>query len=236
MAIPLLAWWRGKKEKRNDPFTRATRDDLDIVMPLPYDMTDTVREKGHAMVRGHVEKLKPNALDAGSREVLNNLINAWADREIAHLDAERDERQAVGLVLIGLARQEVARRKALFDADLATALHAREALGAAFEALTGKRTADYGSSFPARFDDNPVSSTLGPVKRDYAGPLARDYAEPDPALQLGSEPADQPAEDPGRHRRPAVTDIQSDRTPWPATNGSSIPSSSRIIDHSGGTQ
>jgi hypothetical protein len=163
MPIPLPGWWPIRRRPGNDPFTRATHGDLDIVMPPPHDMSDTTQARARAEVEELVRRLQPGGLDAGSREVLNNLINARADQAVARLEAERDERQSVGEILIGLAREEAARRKPLYDADLARVMQAREALEIAFTELTGKTTIGPFAPLPQRVDDGPIMSTLGTV-------------------------------------------------------------------------
>jgi hypothetical protein len=121
-------WWPFKGGRRADPFTRATLRDLDIAMPPRYDTFDDAHGSNRANVEGRIGRLQPNGIDSGSREVLNNLINALADQAAARLDGGRDDRQAVGEVLIGLARQQAARRKPRYDADLTRAWLAYGAL------------------------------------------------------------------------------------------------------------
>jgi hypothetical protein len=159
----LPAWLRGKQTQRENAFARATHGDLDIVMPPPYDMPAEVRQEALDRVQHLIDQLKPEALDEGSRDVLNNLINAWADQDIARLAAERDERQAVGDILVGLARERVARLRPQYDADVTRVLHTAEALEVTFEALTGKKHSVLRLNTPRRLDDSTVGSTLGPV-------------------------------------------------------------------------
>ncbi|MGX7826033.1 hypothetical protein ACTG9Q_13160 [Actinokineospora sp. 24-640] len=162
-------------DRRAESLARVVGGELDLIMPPPYDTSETEPAAGRQRVEELIGRLTPNGLDAGSRDVLNNVINDWADAAVARLDSERDERQAVGDVLIGLAREEVARRKPLYDRDLTRALHYREALEAAFVALTGKNTATLLEPAPDRFADHPLRSTLGDMaddsQRDDEAPL-----------------------------------------------------------------
>src|SRR5262245_52233252 len=159
------AVWPNKKDRsrKTDPFTRAKAGELDIAMPPPYEMSYATQEAARQQVEALVDRLKPGAFDAGSREVLNNLINAWADLAIAELDAARDERQAVNDVLFGLASEEVARRKPIYDADLARVAQTGLALAVTFEELTGKKADEVVLPRPPRTDPGPMESTLGPI-------------------------------------------------------------------------
>jgi len=90
-----------------DPFTRVQDPQrLDLITSHPYDMSVDQQERNRAEIRELITSLQPGALDAGSREVLNNLINARTDAALAELDAARDERQAVADLLVGLAAEE----------------------------------------------------------------------------------------------------------------------------------
>lgn len=161
--LPLPGWRPIRRHRRNDPFTRATHGDLDIVMPPPYDMSQAEQQEVLARVEDLLRRLQPGAIDAGSRDVLNNLINSWAHQAIARLDADRDERLAVGDVLVGLAQEELARRKPRYDADYARVLHVYEALDVTFSALTGKKTSDLRAAAPQRVPGEPSRSAVGPV-------------------------------------------------------------------------
>lgn len=163
MPLPLIGLWRSKRKRRHDPFTRATRDDLDIMMPPPYDMSAERRQAHRAQIEDLVRRLQPKGLDAGSLDVLGNFVNALAAQSVAELDAERDERQAVGEVLIGLAREELARREPGYLADLARVAQTHEALEVTFKALTGKNTAELRGIMPRRLTEGPIRSTLGPI-------------------------------------------------------------------------
>ncbi|SDH52896.1 hypothetical protein SAMN05216553_12631 [Lentzea fradiae] len=160
-----------RSKKRAEADLRNLDGDLGLLMPPPYDMSDEELERGRQEVDDLMSRLQPGGLDAGSREVLFNLINDWLDVAVARLDGERDERQAVAEILIGLARTEVARIKPLYDSKLTRCLHTREALDAAFRDLTGKETKQLEDSAPIRFDQRKVGSTLGQVENEDFGPV-----------------------------------------------------------------
>lgn len=85
------------------------------------------------------------------------------DQAVARLESEREERQAVGEALIGLARQEVVRRKPRFDADVDELRQSLEALEVAREALTGRRRIGPFSPPPDLPTTRPLGSTLADV-------------------------------------------------------------------------
>lgn len=161
-----------RAKQRTDSRLRELDGDLGILMPPPYDMSDADLQQGQQEVEDLLAKLQPDSLDAGSREVLFNFVNDWLDVALARLDGERDERQAVGDVLVGLARTEVARLKPAYDSDLTRCLHTREALEAAFRDLTGKETKHLLDSAPVRFDHRQVGSTLGAVEEEVPSTVA----------------------------------------------------------------
>jgi hypothetical protein len=110
-----------------------------------------------------IERLQPGGLGPGSREVLNNLINARTDAQLAELDAARDERLAVIDNLVALAAEQVARYKPRYDADLARVGQTGSALAATYEALTGRTPTDFVPPRPRRASDGHIESTLGPI-------------------------------------------------------------------------
>jgi hypothetical protein len=154
--------WRRPRWRRKDPFSRVANGDLDILMPPPYDMSPD--EQLIAQVEMLLQGLQPGAIDAGSRHVLGNLINSWAHQALARLDAERDERQAVGDVLVGLAQEELASSRPRYEADYARVLHAYEAVAVTYAALTGKKAADLRIYLPPRAAPGPLQSGLGPAE------------------------------------------------------------------------
>jgi hypothetical protein len=110
-----------------------------------------------------IGRLQPGGLDSGSREVLNNLINARTDSQLAELDAARDERLAVLDHLVALAAERVARYKPRYDADLARVGQTGSTLSTTYEALTGRKPSEFIPPRPPRVNDEPITSTLGPI-------------------------------------------------------------------------
>lgn len=163
MAISVPAWAKRFRNRRVDPFTRASGDGLDILMPPPYDMSEDIRTVLRDEVDALVERLLPNAVDAYSRGVLDDWIDTRADQIVARLDSERDERQAVGEALVGLAREQVARRKVCYGADVTRLQQAQEALEVARQELTGRRGIGPFAPPPASLEDRPLRSTLGRI-------------------------------------------------------------------------
>jgi hypothetical protein len=157
-----------RQARQDDPFLRAKHGDLDIVMPPPYDMSDHSQRQAREQVERMIGRLQPGAIDGNSRDVLNNLINAWMDQEIARLGSQREERKAVSGILIGLAREEVSRRKHCYEADLARAQHAHQVLAIAFDALTGSKMTGLPSPHPPQLDDGPLRSALGTLRLSRA--------------------------------------------------------------------
>jgi len=148
--------------RRNAP-GRGPGQELDRITPPTYDMSLGRHEQARAEIAELVDRLQPGGLDARSREVLNNLINAWTDGQLAQLDAARDERLAVVDGLIAVAAEDVARYKPRYDADLARVGKTGSALAASYEALTGRRPSEFVLPRPPRVNDEPIQSTLGPI-------------------------------------------------------------------------
>lgn len=196
MSMPRPGWWPFRPRRRHDPFLRAKHGDLDIVMPPPYDMSDTGQRQAREQVEKLVRQLQPGGLDGNSGEVLNNLINAWMDQEIARLGSYRDERRAVSGMLIGLAREEVARRKQRYEADYARSQHARQALAIAFRELTGTELTELQSPHPPHIDDGPLRSTLGPITFPDPGmpPGDPSAGSPEPSPSAGPDGSAAPGE------------------------------------------
>lgn len=138
------AFWRSRRPRAKDPYSRAQRGELDIIMAPPYQPPIEDQQRRQAEVERLIAGLN-GGLDANwaSREVLHNLINGWMLEWIAGLDAQRDERQAVLDILVGLASEELGRREAHYEADLARVEQTRMALDVAFEALTGRKASEF---------------------------------------------------------------------------------------------
>lgn len=155
-----LSWVRGPRR----PADGAGRPAPEDRMTAPtYDMSPARQEQARAEIAELIERLRPGALDASSREVLNNLINARTDAELAELDAARDERQAVVDNLVAQAAEQVARYKPHYDADLARVGQTGSVLAATYEALTGRTPTEFLPPRPRRAGDGPIESTLGPI-------------------------------------------------------------------------
>jgi hypothetical protein len=179
-----MAWLSGAREARHtdrSQLTRGSGQDLDRVTPPTYDMSVDRHDQARAEIAELVARLQPGALDSGSREVLNNLINARTDAQLAELDAARDERQAVVDNLVALAAEQVARYKPRYDADLARVGQTGSALAATYEALTGRTSTEFVPPRPRRAGDGPIESTLGPID------LSHDILPPVPPAGSASE-------------------------------------------------
>lgn len=160
-----MAWPSGARKPRRSAagLVRGSEPDADRITPPTYDMSIGRQEQARAEIAELIARLQPGALDAGSREVLNNLINARTDAQLAELDAARDERLAVVDNLVAVAAEQVARYKPRYDADLARVGQTGSALAATYEALTGQAPTDFVLPGPRRAADGPIESTLGPI-------------------------------------------------------------------------
>ena len=139
-------------------------------MPPPYDLRPASQDAERLRVEQLIASLQ-GGLDAGSREVLNNLVNDLTDQAVAQLRLERDNHQAVHDILEGLARAEVARHKPRYDADLARVRQAGATLAVTFQDLTGSLIDEVELPPPPRTESGPIASTLGPV--DLSDELVR---------------------------------------------------------------
>jgi hypothetical protein len=155
---------RFRREKRVDPFTGATPERLGLLRPPAFDMTDAIREELHAQVDNWVDRLLPGAVDAYTGDVLDGWIEARAAQFTARLYAEYDDRMALGDALVGIARRDVARQKAGYDARLTRLQQATEALEVARTALTGGAERGPVAPVPVPPDEGPIGSTLGGVE------------------------------------------------------------------------
>jgi hypothetical protein len=161
------------KPSRNAPGAGPGQE-IERLTPPTYDMSVARHEQARAEIAELVGRLQPGGLDSGSREVLNNLINAWTDSQLAELDAARDERLAVVDNLIALASEQVARYKPRYDADLARVGQTGSALASTYEALTGQKSSEFVPPRPPRVNDEPIKTTLGPID------LSDDVMQPNP--------------------------------------------------------
>jgi hypothetical protein len=161
-----MARWLGARKSRRTvrgPAASGPEQGLDRITPPTYDMSLGRHEQARAEIAELIERLQPGALGTSSREVLNNLINARTDAQLAELDAARDERLAVIDNLVALAAEQVARYKPRYDADLARVGQTGSALAATYEALTGRPPTEFVPPRPRRAGDGNIESTLGPI-------------------------------------------------------------------------
>jgi hypothetical protein len=165
--MSLLPWAgrrpSGGRLSRRAVFARLPDKPLDLLKPPPYELSARRQQDDRAQVEGLIDSLKPNGLDANSREVLFNLVNALAEQALAELDAERDERHAIGRVLVGMASEELTRRRHRFDADATAAHHAAAALALAYEAMTGRNASEYLPAGPTGTTWERLESGVGAI-------------------------------------------------------------------------
>jgi hypothetical protein len=170
MPSPMTRWSSLRRRRPRDPLLRRARSgDLDIARPAPHDMSDAEQARARARIEDLVGRLQPRAIDAGSREVLNNLINSWMDQANARVNGHHIEQTAVSAMLIGLAREEVTRRRSRYEADYARAQHACRTLAVTYQQLTGREMTDLPSPHPAHIDDQVFASTLGAMSWSDTG-------------------------------------------------------------------
>ncbi len=168
MRFRIPRWLGGGRFRSRDPFTRPAGGDLDILSSPRYDSPD---EKEHDRIRRALEAevderlsdLLPGAVDAYTGDALHAWIDARERQLVARLDAEREERQAVSEALIGLAKEELARRRGSFEAARSRLDHAREARDVTRRALTGKDQLGPFEPGMSTLDPHDVRSTLGPI-------------------------------------------------------------------------
>jgi hypothetical protein len=151
-------------------FAPLPSEPLDLLKPPVYEIPEEWWDQARSDVEQMINRLRPDALDAGSREVLHNFINARVAQALADLKAARDDRVAIAKVLVGMASEEVARRAPRYEADLARTSHARTALAVAFEALTGRPAVEYVAVAPAPADDGTLYSTVPAIDLRLTNP------------------------------------------------------------------
>ncbi|MFY1659710.1 hypothetical protein [Micromonospora sp. WMMD1274] len=192
MRFPGFGRDRYRPGRRNKVFFAGAPDHpLDLVKPPGYELDESWRAEIRAQVLQRIESLKPGAIDAGTREVVHNYINAQVQQSLKAVEGMRDERRAIARVLVGIADEEVARRKPRFDVDFARACHAIAAAAIAFEKLTGRPATDYLAAAPERAGDRPLYSTVGRIDLGLDEPAAAPDERParsDPDLHLTADP------------------------------------------------
>ena len=158
--------------RRKHPiFAGAPTQPLDLVKPPDYELDESWRDETKVEVTRLIDSLKPNALDAGTREVVHNFINARVLRSLKDIESLRAERRAIARVLVGMANEEVARRLPGYEVDFARAAHARTAVADAYERLTGRPAADSLPIAPARSGEQPLHSAVGGIDLHLSDPL-----------------------------------------------------------------
>jgi hypothetical protein len=175
-----MARSRDSRKATRNAAGAVTGQDIDRLTPPTYDMSLNRHEQARAEITELIGRLQPGGLDSSSREVLNNLINAWTDSQLAELDASRDERLAVVDNLVAHAAEQVARYKPRYDADLARVGQTGSALSTTYEALTGRKPSEFIPPRPSRVNDEPITSTLGPID------LSDDVLAPTPSKPVAS--------------------------------------------------
>ena len=133
---------------------------IDLVSAPPYEMSDALRDSVRAEVEDLVERLLPNAVDAYSGDVLHRWADTRAGQIVAQLDAERDERMAIGEALIGLAKEEAARRQGKFLAAQIRLREAEAAMELTWTRIAGERRL-------------PSTASATPVIPSLSSPLGR---------------------------------------------------------------
>jgi hypothetical protein len=119
--------WYARFGRRSSPFLRFRN--LDWWMPADYPMgPPTSIGRQREVVRQLAAGLSPGAVDEGTGEVLHNLVNAWADQELALVDADHQGRQAAADSLVGAAAEVVAQREPRYLADQAEVARTQRAL------------------------------------------------------------------------------------------------------------
>ena len=152
-------------------FAGAPTHPLDLVKPPDYELDETWRDATRSEVDTLINSLKPNALDAGTREVVHNFINARVLRSLKEIESLRAERRAIARMLVGMANEEVSRRVPRYEVDFARASHARTALADAYEKLTGRPAAEFLAAAPDRAGGRPLHSTVGGIDLHLDDPL-----------------------------------------------------------------
>ncbi|MFY1637653.1 hypothetical protein ACN27F_31005 [Solwaraspora sp. WMMB335] len=172
--MPIVAWPRRRRDTaravRRPAFASRGGTPLDLLVPPAYERPEHQLDADRARVRELIGSLQQGALDAGSRQVLANLINELGEQSLAELDVARDERRAVGRVLLGMAAEELVRRWERLKSAAVRASHAETALALAFEELTGHSPADRVDAQPNPFSAEARRSAIGPIDLGLHGP------------------------------------------------------------------
>jgi hypothetical protein len=210
--------WR----RRRTAFSRLKSQDLDLLMLPPYTTPAAEQAQQRQRVEQLVNEAGQESFDAGTREFLNNHINALADQAVAELILQRDDAIAVADAYIALAAEQVGHFQPPYEADLVRMAQAANALTVTYEELTGHKPDEYVPPSPRRPIDGPVRSTLGPIDISDEAETALDedglpvapasavLADiPDPFADPDVEDPAEPPTTPLLARRNAITDRRS---------------------------
>ncbi len=180
MKTPFLSRIRHRRHRLRDPFTRASEGDLDIIKPPSYDSSDALRAQFTAEVDRQIAEIGTSAIDPYTGGLLDNAINARTQQLIAQLDASRDEQQAVSDALLGLAREEVARRQAAYQSDRFRLDVAFTTFRVTYKELTGE---EWPEKTLGQMDVGGTQSGLKPIdlQSDWSShlDLAKPLIQPD---------------------------------------------------------
>lgn len=159
-----------RRTGRRFVFAHPPAEPLDLVKPPSYEPPVEWVEKAKADIVDLVEKLKPGAVDAGSREALHNLVNERIEQAINDLDEASGDRLAIASVLVAMASEEVSRLHPGYLDDVAGAGHASTALADTYEELTDRKADESVPAGPAWVGHDELSSTFGRIRLRSASP------------------------------------------------------------------
>jgi hypothetical protein len=195
-----MRWVPRRWRRRRGAFSRLESQDLDLLMLPQYSAPVEEQHRQREDVRQLIAAAGWESFDAGTREFLNNYINAMADRSVAELGGRRDDALALADAYIALAAEKVAWFGAPYNADLAQVALATDTLTVTFENLTGRSADELVRSGVRRIMKDPIASTLGPidifndiVSREDAG--AEEPAESEAPAEAVQKPSDPQPED-----------------------------------------
>jgi hypothetical protein len=200
-------WGLLRKRKRRNAFSRLESQDLDLLMLPQYTPPAEEQTKQRRAVEQILEEAGRESFDAGTREFLNNYINAMADKSVAELRGQRDDALAIADAYIALAVEKVAQFESPYLADLARVAQAANALAVTFEELTGRQADQFVSPNPRRVTEGPLISTLGPIdiSDDTSIHVDADETPPETAGDVLDDLPDPHADPPTPQRRASGT-------------------------------
>ena len=199
-----MKWWPTRWRRSRGAFSRLESQDLDLLM-LPQYPTPTDEQRGQrAQVEHLIAEAGRESFDAGTREFLNNFINAQADKSVAELRGLRDDALALADAHVAMAAEKVALFQAPYEADLAQVAQSADALAVTFEELTGRPAHEFVAPSPRRITQGPIVSTLGAIDISDDTAIHLDADETPQATsrtRTPSRPRNFPLHRPPRHRR-----------------------------------